>query len=82
MILELSKLEYLIAMRFHACLIATKAKVKVLGINYDIKVLNLAKHIGFPYIGMDDKNFCKEIDELKSLDVTKYNIPEFKFPEI
>ena len=82
MILELSKLEYLIAMRFHACLIATKAKVKVLGINYDIKFLNLAKHIWFPYIGMDDKNFCKEIDELKSLDVTKYNIPEFKFPEI
>ncbi len=79
---EISKLEYLIGMRFHSALVAAKAGVKVLGINYDIKVLNLATHIGFPHIGLDEKGVCNEINELKNLDVTKYNIPEFKFPEI
>ena len=34
---ELSKLEYLIGMRFHACLVSAKAGVKTLGINYDVK---------------------------------------------
>ena len=56
----ISGLEYLIGMRFHANLIAAKAGVKVLGINYDIKVLNLAKHIGFPHIGLNEKSFCNE----------------------
>ena len=79
---EISKLEYLIGMRFHANLIATKAKVKVLGINYDIKVLNLATHIGFPIIGLNEKSFDKEFEDFIQLDTTKYNIPNFEFPEI
>lgn len=49
---ELSQLEYLIAMRFHANLVAVKSGVKVLGINYDIKVHNLAQYVGFPIIGL------------------------------
>ena len=69
-------------MRFHANLIATKAKVKVLGINYDIKVLNLATHIGFPIIGLNEKSFDKEFEDFIQLDTTKYNIPNFEFPEI
>ncbi len=79
---ELSTLEYLIGMRFHADLVATKAGVKVLGINYDIKVLNLAKNIGFPIIGLSEESFQNEFDELMSLDVNNYKIPEFKFPEL
>ena len=57
-IYELSKLEYLIGMRFHANLIASKAKVKVLGINYDIKVENLSKQIGFPIVNFNNNPSC------------------------
>ncbi len=79
---ELSKLEYLIGMRFHADLVAAKAGVKVLGINYDIKVLNLAKNIGFPIIGLSEDSFQNEFNELMSLNVNNYKLPEFKFPEL
>lgn len=79
---ELSNLEYLIGMRFHADLVAAKAGVKVLGINYDVKVLNLSKHIGFPILGLEQEEFNKEFEELISLDTSKYNIPTFEFPEI
>ena len=79
---ELSKLEYLIGMRFHANLVAAKAGVKVLGINYDIKVLNLAQHIGLPIIGLNEEIFDKEFEDLFKLDVQNYNIPTFNFPNI
>jgi polysaccharide pyruvyl transferase WcaK-like protein len=54
---EISKLEYLIGMRFHANLVAAKSGVKVLGINYDVKVMNLAKYVGFPIINLNDDDF-------------------------
>lgn len=79
---KISNLEYLVGMRFHADLVAAKAGVKVLGINYDIKVLNLAKNIGFPLIGLDENSFQKEFDDLINLDVNNYKIPTFEFPEI
>lgn len=79
---EISKLEYLIGMRFHANLVAAKAGVKVLGINYDIKVLNLAKHVGFPLIGLNQDSFDNEFEELINLDITTYQIPEFEFPSL
>jgi len=81
-IYELSKLEYLIGMRFHSSLVAAKAGVKVLGINYDIKVMNLANSIGFPIIGLNQDNFENEFNEFMKLDVSKYQIPNFEFPEI
>jgi len=79
---EISKLEYLIGMRFHANLVAAKAGVKVLGINYDIKVLNLAKHVGFPLIGLNQDSFDNEFEELINLDSSIYKIPEFEFPNL
>lgn len=79
---ELSSLEYLIGMRFHAALVAAKAGVKVLGINYDVKVLNLSNHIGFPIIGLEQENFKEEFEQLKNLDSSSYNIPIFDFPKI
>lgn len=79
---ELSKLEYLIGMRFHANLVAVKAGVKVLGINYDIKVLSLAQYVGFPVIGLAEVSFEREFDELFNIDVEKYQMPEFEFPKI
>ena len=75
----ISGLEYLIGMRFHANLIAAKAGVKVLGINYDVKVENLAKMVGFPILELDK---FKNIDEIFETNTSKYNIPEFIFPKI
>ena len=78
---EVSKLEYLIAMRFHACLIAAKSGVKVLGINYDEKVKNLAQSIGFPIINMYGCEAANGIDNLIKENPETYNIPEFSFPD-
>ena len=79
---ELSKLEYLIGMRFHACLISAKARVKTLGINYDVKVQNLAKAVGFPSVKLDEKTLTGKFEELLNIDTSQYKIPEVKFPEI
>lgn len=79
---EISQLEYLVGMRFHANLVAAMAGVKVLGINYDIKVLNLAKHIGFPIIGLEETDLRAEFDKILELDTSNYQIPEFRFPQI
>ena len=79
---ELAKLEYLIGMRFHACLISVKAGVKTLGINYDVKVKNLAQSVGFPSVKLNEKTLSNQFEELINLDISQYKIPEFKFPEI
>ena len=78
----LSNLEYLIGMRFHANLVASKSKVKVLGINYDIKVLNLANSVGFPIIGLEENEINDEFEQLLNLDTQNYKIPVFEFPNI
>ncbi len=65
---NLSKLEYLIAMRFHALLVAMKAGVKSCAINYDIKVEKLANDASIPEISMDaSENFEEIFDALKNL---------------
>ena len=79
---ELSQLEYLIGMRFHSLLVASKARVKVLGINYDIKVYNLSKNIGFPLIEINSNSFNNEFNEMINLNVNNYNLPNFEFPNI
>lgn len=79
---EISGLEYLVGMRFHACLAAVKAGVKVLGINYDVKVENLAKQAGFPVLNMDGSNFDEAFEQLFMLDEKNYQIPQFSFEDI
>ena len=79
---EISKLEYLIGMRFHSALVAAKAGVKVLGINYDIKVENLAKSIGFPLIKMNNDVKKDAFKDLMELSTNNYKTPEFNFPKI
>ena len=79
---ELSKLEYLIGMRFHSNLVAAKSGVKVLGINYDIKVKTLSENIGFCSIEMNDKDLLENFEKLFSQNPCEYKIPEFNFPEI
>lgn len=48
----MANLEYLIAMRFHAVLIALRYGIKTLAINYDYKVENLANEANIPAITM------------------------------
>lgn len=69
---EISSLKYLIAMRFHACLIGAKAGVNVVGINYDIKVETLAKTLGFPLIELNGEGLENSFENTES-----YVIPEF-----
>lgn len=65
---NLAKSEFMVAMRFHALIVGLLAGVKVLGINYDIKVEKLAKEFGFPLIGLK-KSFEKEFTLQKNLDM-------------
>lgn len=69
---EISSLKYLVAMRFHACLIAAKAGVNVLGINYDVKVETLAKTLGFPLVELNGEGLKEGFETTGS-----YTIPEF-----
>ena len=80
-IFELSQLEYLIGMRFHSNLVAAKAGVKVLGINYDIKVKTLSEMIKFPLLELRENISDELFEELLKLDVGEYNIPKFEFPK-
>lgn len=69
---NLSKLEYLFAMRFHALLIAIKSGVKTCAINYDIKVEKLAKNFDIPKISMNaSENFEQIYYQIESLDSNK-----------
>lgn len=65
---KISHCEYLISMRFHPVIIALLAGVKVLPINYDIKVEKLAKEFNLPIINLD-KPFENEFRLLKSQDL-------------
>lgn len=71
---EISGLEYLIAMRFHACLIGAKAGVKVLGLNYDIKVETLANDIGFPIINLNVDEIEEGLEKVCQTNPENYTI--------
>lgn len=80
-------LEYLIAMRFHACLLATKFGIKTLAINYDEKVEKLAKSVNMPIINLDEElKLVKKIAELKEMNVLPMleftNSQRFNFDKI
>lgn len=57
---KISELEYMIAMRFHANVVAIKSGVKTLAINYDIKVQKLAEEYNLPIIELNQKNLSSE----------------------
>lgn len=78
----ISVLEYIIAMRFHACLVASKLSVKVLGINYDNKVEKLANEIGFSTIELNGSNIAEGFESLINTLPESYTIPEFDFDDI
>lgn len=66
---RIAQLEYMIAMRFHANLIAIKQGVKSLAICYDVKVEKLAEEAEIPYASMSaDEDYEYLFNQLKSLD--------------
>lgn len=80
-ITEISKLEYLIGMRFHSCVAGVTSGVKVLGINYDIKVQTLAENVGFPLIKMYGCEAKTGIEKLLEVNPENYKLPKFEFPK-
>lgn len=65
---RISKLSYLIAMRFHAILVALKCGIKTCAINYDVKVEKLANEAAIPLISMDaHENFEDIYNKLENL---------------
>lgn len=61
--------DYLIAMRFHACLLGLKYGIKTLAISYDPKVKILAENASIPYLVMDssENNYVNAFDEMEKL---------------
>ena len=71
MIARISELEYMIAMRFHALVVALKMGIRSLGINYDTKVEKLSHEAGIPLVSMDaSEDFDILFNELKLLNET------------
>ncbi len=73
---RISKLEYLIGMRFHAVLTALKAGVKTCAVNYDVKVEKLANEAGIPLISMDAHENLEEVFT-KMQNLNKENLLRF-----
>ena len=73
---NISELEYMIAMRFHALVVAVKAGIKSVALNYDVKVEKLASEAGLPIISMDaSEDFDLVFDNLKHLN--EHKLSEF-----
>lgn len=65
----MASLDYMIAMRFHAVLIALKYGIKTLAINYDYKVENIANEAKLPMLSMlANENYGFIFNKLKNLD--------------
>lgn len=69
---KISKLDYMVAMRFHANLIALKYGIKTLAICYDEKVEKLAAEAQIPFVSMKaDEDYNYFFMQLKNLDKRK-----------
>lgn len=65
---RIKDLDYMIGMRFHACLIALKYGIRTLAINYDEKVEKLAQEANIPYVSMSgNEDYREEFRKLKAL---------------
>lgn len=65
---NLAHAKYVLAMRFHAIIIALLAGAKTLAINYDIKVEKLANEFNLPILDLK-REFKNQFKELKELDL-------------
>lgn len=65
---KISKLDYMIAMRFHANLIALKYGIKTFAICYDEKVEKLATEAQIPFVSMlANEDYDSKFEQLKKL---------------
>ncbi len=71
LITELSSVETLISMRFHALIVALKAGVKCVAINYDPKVKTLAEKYSLPLIEFTDSTdvIAEKIKKARTVEV-------------
>lgn len=66
---HISELKFMIAMRFHACLIAAKYGIKTLALSYDYKVQKLAEELKLPHVTLDyDTDFEHAFNLLENID--------------
>ena len=82
---DINQMEAIIAMRYHACLVAIKAGVKLLPVNYDIKVETLAKDFNLEYLEMNDdiqNKFEKFADKNIIYDEEKIKFNSFDFNKL
>ncbi len=65
-----SNLDYLIGMRYHACLLALKYGIPTLALSYDQKVQKIAERFDIPCSMLDDESkfeeYFKKLKEIKS----------------
>lgn len=67
-----SNLDYLIGMRYHACLLALKYGIPTLALSYDEKVDKIAKRFDLPCSNLEDADKFDELfNELKNLQTSK-----------
>lgn len=67
-----AQLDYLIAMRYHACLLALKFGIPTMALSYDEKVEKIAKRFDLPCSMLDDEDKFEEyFERMKSLDTFK-----------
>ncbi len=78
---KISSSETLIAMRFHALLIAIKSSTKTLAINYDIKVEKLANDYNLPILSLDCTDMQTQFEKLQSQNtqITTKKVNDNKF---
>ena len=79
---QMRSLKYMIAMRFHACLICAKYGVKTLALSYDYKVERLAEDLKLPYTNIKpDVNMDFFVNLMRNIDrgqlLTVVNSKEF-----
>lgn len=67
-VLSFSNLDFMIAMRYHACLLALKYGIPTLALSYDEKVEKIAKRFCIPCSQLDEKeNFDELFKQLKAI---------------
>lgn len=62
-----AELKYMIAMRFHACLLALKLGIKTIAINYDIKVKTLANEFLIPCMELENSKMDYCFSQMRKL---------------
>lgn len=80
---ELSRVETLVSMRFHALIVALKAGVKCAVINYDPKVQALAEKYSLPLIELNDsaQDIKEKLENSVSVSLCEYDFPWENFLE-